>query len=74
MTRLAFLAELSGARRGDRVTYHTGSLMTDRKVGSLCLQVSAVAAAAWEAYETGRCMLVQQRVGPLAFNYIAVKL
>ena len=73
MTRVNFLAKLAHAQRGEKVVYHTGSLMFDRMIGQQFQTVHAIGVAAWEAYMQGRCLLFQRKIAPLQFEYIAVK-
>ena len=74
MNRVSFLATLACARRGERVQYHSGLLMYDRQHGPFFQNVHAIAHAAWEAFEAGRCTLVQHRINPTVCDYYAVKL
>lgn len=64
--------------------YYTGFLLADRKkvlalapdwkIYSDNLEVQAIQNEAWRLYITGVVTLVQQRLGPGKFAYIAVKL
>lgn len=74
MTRNDFLSALSFARRGDRVTYHTGLLMADRRQGATFQAIHGAACAAWDACTQGVCTLVQRRIDRGTCDYIAVKL
>ena len=73
LNRVNFLADLATAQKGDPVVYHRGSLMFDRLRGPNFQNVHAIATAAWEAFMAGRCTLVQHRISPLEFDYIAIK-
>lgn len=73
MTRVTFLSALSAARKGEKIIYHTGWLMTDRRFGPTFDRVHAVATAAMEAWNDARVHLVQRRLGPNVYEYIAVK-
>jgi hypothetical protein len=48
--------------------------MYDRQHGPFFQNVHAIAHAAWEAFEAGRCTLVQHRINPTVCDYYAVKL
>lgn len=71
LVRTELQALLSSARRGDAIVYHTGFLLNDRQKGS---QLEATADAAWAEHLAGRCTLVQRRLGPSSYEYIAIKL
>lgn len=59
--RLAFGRSLARMQPGDWLVYHTGKYAADTPAGQ----------AAWLAYEAGKVSLVQRRVGPREFDYIA---
>jgi hypothetical protein len=79
VTRQEFEVWLKQARPGDRLVYHRGYLAVDRARGSGPLSESArrelvlVGNLALALAEQGKAHLVQQRTGPDAFSYIAVK-
>lgn len=58
---------------GQMLIYHVGSLMHDRLRGLHFQTVHGVALAAYEAYERGEVTLVQHKIAPLTFEYIAIK-
>lgn len=58
---------------GQAVIYHVGSLMHDRLRGPHFATVHGVALAAWDAHERGEVTLVQHKIGPLEYEYIAVR-
>lgn len=59
--------------KGQMLIYHIGSLMHDRLRGPMFQTVHGVALAAYEAYQAGEVTLVQHKVAPLQFEYIAIK-
>lgn len=59
---------------GQILVYHIGSLMFDRLRGPMCLTVNGVALAAYDAYKRGEVTLVQHKIAPLQYEYIAIKL
>ena len=73
MTRMSFLADLSTAKAGDKIVYHTGLLMMDRMFGPTFQNVHAIATAALEAWDENRVHLVQKRIAPGVCTYIAIK-
>lgn len=78
ITDIEFCAWLAQAERGDRLTYHVGYLAIDRLAVLSPLgdqggkQLSILADCAWRAAESGLCHLVQRRLGPDRFAYVAV--
>ena len=58
---------------GQAIVYHVGSLMHDRLRGPAFQTVHGAAQAAWDAYERGEVTLVQRKLAPLTFEYIAIK-
>lgn len=73
MKRQSFLSLLCASPKGTRIVYHTGSLMYDRVTGPDFQQVHATACEARETYEQGVCLLMQHKVAPLQYEYIAQK-
>ena len=79
LTRQQFEAWLRQAAPGDRVVYHRGYLAVDRVRGSTGLsepdrrELLAVAKAAMMLAERGEIHLVQRRIEPGSFSYLAVK-
>jgi len=70
LIRTDFQTRLVHATAGERIIYHTGDLMFARERGS---QLDATANAAWDAHLAGECLLVQRRVGPSTWEYIAIR-
>lgn len=70
LIRTDFQTRLALANAGERITYHTGDLMFDRVRGS---QLDVTASAAWDAHLAGECLLVQKRIGPNVWEYIAIR-
>lgn len=70
LIRTDFQTRLVHANAGERITYHIGDLMFDRTPGS---QLDATASAAWDAHLAGDCLLVQKRIGPNTWEYIAIR-
>ncbi len=77
-------AWLKHAQPGDRFEYHRGSLANDRErvmnipaIGTFAHvyvePVNHLAKAMWRYYEQGKVTLVQEKVGPETFRYLAVK-
>lgn len=58
---------------GQAIVYHTGSLMYDKLRGAQFQTVFGVAKTMWDAYERGQVTLVQRKLGPLVYEYIAIK-
>ena len=59
--RAAFAQTLARMQPGERLVYHIGKYAGDTPAGK----------AAWLAHEAGKVSLVQRRVGPRKFDYIA---
>lgn len=70
LIRTDFQTRLATSFAGEKIVYFTGDLMFQRDKGS---QLDATATAAWEAHLRGECVLVQRRVGPNKWDYIAVR-
>jgi hypothetical protein len=73
MTCAAINALLPTMLPGEALIYHVGSLMHDRVRGLEFGRVHGAAQAAWDAYERGEVTLVQRRIAPLKFEYIAIR-
>jgi hypothetical protein len=65
---------------GSRKTYYTGHLFADRqqevRKGVLtpkAKRVHALGNEAWSLYEKGLVTLVQKKIGPMLYDYIAVR-
>lgn len=56
--------------RGERVTYHTGDLATDRYMNPI---IAGRAAAYLAAADNGTVILYQHRLGPSTYDYRAVR-
>lgn len=69
---------LASAKRGSRFEYHRGDLVHDSNPDYVASPFALAAAqaryAAWQAYETGRCTLLQKRHGKDDYSYFAVRL
>ena len=78
ITDIAFCAWLAQAEPGERLTYHVGHLAIDRlavlaPVGDAGgKRLGALADCALRAAEAGLCHLVQHRLGPDRFVYVAI--
>ena len=78
LDQITFCAWIGQAAVGDRLEYHRGFLGIDTTSGISMLpeperrQLNALAKAAYRAFEAGFIDLVQERVGPDHFAYIAV--
>lgn len=70
LIRTDFQTRLAHATAGEHITYHTGDLMFNRVRGS---QLDVTASAAWDAHLAGDCLLVQKRIGPNVWEYIAIR-
>ena len=79
----AFIHWLNRSRPGDRFIYHSGFLMIDR-VNHVTVKggmeftmprepVDSEGASAWEAMSSGLVRLVQEKLGPGVYDYIAVR-
>lgn len=73
LTHASFNELLPKMKPGQAVIYHFGSLMHDRLRGPHFQTVHGVALAAYEAYEREEVTLVQHKIGPLEFEYIAIR-
>jgi hypothetical protein len=73
MTCAAINEALPTMQPGERLIYHVGSLMYDRIRGPAFGTVHGAAQAAWEAHTRGEVTLVQHKVGPNVYEYIAIK-
>jgi hypothetical protein len=75
LTRQEFEDKLALMLPGEKVCYHTGSIMHDRLVGEDFGKVNNVAHAAFVACEKGIVHLTQRRVkgDQTMFDYLAVK-
>ncbi len=77
-TDIEFCAWVGQAMPGDRLEYHRGFLGIDSAPAISTLpeadrrRLAALADAAFRAFEAGLVHLVQERVGPDRFAYIAV--
>ena len=74
MKRIPFITAVRAAHKGERIVYHVGSLMYDRLVGPEFQAIHATAVAAMELSTEGKCLLMQRKVGPLTYEYMAQKL
>ena len=78
LDQITFCAWIGQAMPGDRLEYHRGFLGIDSTSGISMLpepersQLNALAKAAYRAFEAGFIDLVQERIGPDHFAYIAV--
>lgn len=84
VTAATFEAWLKHARPGDRFEYHRGYLTADRvhvmnipAIGGFAHvymePLHSLASAVWGAYERSKVLLVQQKLGPGVFRYLATK-
>ena len=73
MDRVQFLSDVATAKPGEKIVYHYGLLMLNRQIGDNAKAVSAVAEAAYEAWDECRVHLLQKRIAPGVCAYIAVK-
>lgn len=81
----AFRLALDVAAPGDRITYHTGSLMFDRAISlsAKAAEVNGVANVVYDAYLAGKVILLQRKTGRIItttengivpeFQYIAIR-
>lgn len=74
LTFASFNELLPRMRPGHQIIYHVGSLMYDRLRGPSFQTAHGVALAAYQAYEREEVTLVQHKIAPLTFEYIAIKL
>lgn len=78
LSEIAFCAWVAQADPGDRLEYHRGFLVLDTFALFSALDdgqrkdLSALAGRAFRAAEQGLVHLVQERVGPDQFAYIAI--
>jgi hypothetical protein len=73
----AFRVGLDTAKPGQTLLYYEGDLMYDRAYNTKLTKsdkskLNALAGAVYEAYEVGRVLLTQKRVGPHVWAYQAV--
>ena len=73
LTRQELEDRLDGMVPGEKLRYHTGSLMHDRVRGFDFGKVNNVAHAAFVAYEAGKVHLTQRYLAPLTYDYFIVK-
>jgi hypothetical protein len=72
--KLSLLEWVADAKRGRPYLYHTGFLCRDvdrLKEGKS--KLIATRSIAWSLYEKGYVLLVQQKIGPMSYEYIAVR-
>jgi hypothetical protein len=72
----AFRVALDTARPGQTLLYYEGDLMYDRQYNSKMKSttrrdLNSLANAVYDAYEVGRVLLTQKRVGPHVWEYQA---
>ena len=78
LTDIEFCAWVGQAAPGDRLEYHRGFLGIDTMPGMSTLndkdrqRLAALAGAAFRACEAGLVHLVQERLGPDRFSYLAI--
>lgn len=78
LTDIEFCAWVGQAAPGDRLEYHQGFLGIDTMAGMSNLPdtdrqpLAALASAAFRACEAGLVHLVQERLGPDRFAYLAI--
>jgi hypothetical protein len=70
MTTAEFEAHLKTAPCGAWITYHLGHLWWDRDKDR---ELAALGDSVFKAYQSKAALLVQRRLGPGRFEYIAVK-
>jgi hypothetical protein len=74
MTEQDFKEWVATAAPGQRLCYHAGYLPRDKHWDlSRPSKIASVAAAALKAFHAGRVHLVQRRIGPGVFQYLAEK-
>ncbi len=70
------------AEKGDKLVYHRGLLLADRmaldnrdgRIISVIIEpIDRIAKQMWQAYRFGQVCLVQQKIAPFTYDYIAVK-
>jgi hypothetical protein len=75
---------IASSHKGNRLVYHLGHLLHDRKIhvtlartgGSATVDVlplQALQAAVMEAYREGLVILAQRKVAPDTFEYLAIR-
>lgn len=72
----AFRLALENAKPGQTLLYYEGDLMYDRAYNTKLTKadkskLNSLAGAVYEAYEVGRVLLTQKRVGPHVWAYQA---
>ena len=77
LTEIEFCAWITQAEPGDAIEYHRGTLALDRLRSMTlsrpeCERVDRLAGRAFAAAERGLVHLVQERLGPDRFAYIAI--
>ena len=78
ITEIEFCAWVSQAAPGDALEYHRGFLVVDLTPfgGPMCsearLELSLTSARAYDLAERGFVHLVQRRLGPDSFSYLAI--
>jgi hypothetical protein len=70
MTTAEFKAHLKTAPCGTWITYHLGHLCRDREKDR---DLAVLGDSVFKAYQSKAALLVQRRLGPGRFEYIAVK-
>ena len=72
----AFVRTLISAKRGDKIVYFEGDLAFARYEESLRKErvLGRFANAVYQAYKDGHCVLVQKKLSPNTYQYMAVKL
>jgi hypothetical protein len=70
MTVTEFEAHLKAAPYGAWITYHLGHLWWERDKDR---ELAALGDGVFKAYQSQAALLVQRRLGPGRFEYIAVK-
>lgn len=73
MLRHEFEAQVEGLLPGERIAYHEGNLLADRRAGSTFMTVENIAQAAWMAMEAGKVNLAQGRIRDGLYVYYAIK-
>lgn len=73
ITRQELEEKIATMHPGEKLRYHTGSVMQDRVRGFDFGMVNNVAHAAFVAYEAGKVHLVQRYLAPLVYDYFVVK-
>lgn len=81
MTRNEFIKRLNAAKPGERIIYHTGLLMADRKwhidappaEADKLRTINDTANEAYHAATLNQCHLFQERVQVGICHYVAVK-